>query len=287
MRRSANTRQIISIQSQVVHGHVGNSAAAWPMQALGATVAVVPTTLLSNHPHYPTVRGRVLEADLVADLLRGVEERGLVEDCAVLLTGYLGSVEVGEVVSAFVERALRRNPDILCVCDPVIGDDGIGVFVAYGLPELIRDRLLPQARLATPNQFELEWLAKRPARDLEGLIAAIREVRGGRSIDFAVTGCILEDTPDGQVETIVAEGDAVARIAAPRIPIRPCGTGDLFTGVLVAHRSAGLSLCASARLAVQAVSAILTQTQIRKSEEMIITLDALGAKGGAGAKGRA
>ena len=272
-------RQIISIQSQVVHGHVGNSAAAWPMQALGATVAVVPTTLLSNHPHYPTMRGRVLEADLVADLLRGVEERGLVENCAVLLTGYLGSVEVGQVVSAFVERALRRNPDIHCVCDPVIGDDGIGVFVAYGLPELIRDRLLPQARLATPNQFELEWLAKRPARNLEGIVAAVHEVRAGRSVDFAVTGCVLEDTPESQVETIVAEGDAVTRISAPRIPVRPYGTGDLFTGVLVAHRSAGLSLCASARLAVQAVSAVLTQTQIRQSGEMVITLDALTAKG--------
>ena len=82
---------VISIQSQVVTGHVGNSAAVYPMQAEGVTVAAVPTTLLSNHPRYPTTRGRVLDADLVADLLLGVEERGLIEQAAVLITGYLGS----------------------------------------------------------------------------------------------------------------------------------------------------------------------------------------------------
>ena len=82
---------VISIQSQVVYGHVGNSAAVYPMQAEGVTVAAVPTTLLSNHPQYPTMRGRVLDADLVTDLLLGVEERGLIEQAAVLITGYLGA----------------------------------------------------------------------------------------------------------------------------------------------------------------------------------------------------
>jgi len=82
--------QVISIQSQVVHGHVGNSAAVYPLQAAGFEVAAVPTTLLSNHPHYPTMRGRVLEADLVADLLLGVEERQLPQQAAAILTGYMG-----------------------------------------------------------------------------------------------------------------------------------------------------------------------------------------------------
>src|SRR5215470_19307353 len=100
---------VISIQSQVVHGHVGNSAAVYPMQAEGVRVAAVPTTLLSNHPRYPTVRGRVLEAELVADLLRGVEERGLIEQAAVLVTGYLGSPANAAVIADFVERALRWN----------------------------------------------------------------------------------------------------------------------------------------------------------------------------------
>src|SRR5215470_13582909 len=108
---------VISIQSQVVHGHVGNSAAVYPMQAEGVSVAAVPTTLLSNHPRYPTVRGRVLDAALVAELLRGVEERGLVEQAAVLVTGYLGSRENAEIVADFAERALRKNPGLVFLCD--------------------------------------------------------------------------------------------------------------------------------------------------------------------------
>ena len=100
---------VISIQSQVVTGHVGISAAVYPMQAEGVTVAAVPTTLLSNHPQYPTMRGRVLDADLVTDLLLGVEERGLIEQAAVLITGYLGSPAIAAAVADFAERALEPS----------------------------------------------------------------------------------------------------------------------------------------------------------------------------------
>src|SRR3954449_5151457 len=130
---------VISIQSQVVHGHVGNSAAVYPMQAEGVTVAAVPTTLLSNHPRYPTVRGRVMDAALVSDLLLGVEERGLIERAAVLVTGYLGSPAIAAVVADFAERALRRNPKLLYLCDPVIGDEGLGIFVADGIVDVFRE----------------------------------------------------------------------------------------------------------------------------------------------------
>src|SRR5439155_17724320 len=146
---------VISIQSQVVHGNVGNSAAAYAMQAEGVNVAAVPTTLLSNHPRYPTLRGRVLDAELVADLLRGVEERDLVDEAAVLVTGYLGSPDNAVVIADFVERALSRNSKLVYLCDPVIGDDG-RVYVADGILDVLRHRLLPAANLITPNQFELE-----------------------------------------------------------------------------------------------------------------------------------
>ena len=134
---------IISIQSQVVHGHVGNSAAAFPMRVLGVEVAEVPTTLLSNHPHYPTTRGRVLEASLVADLLRGVEERGLIEAGAIVLSGYLGSAAIAEEVAAFVLRARRTNPRLIYLCDPVMGDSDIGFFVPADLQAAFRERLVP------------------------------------------------------------------------------------------------------------------------------------------------
>jgi hypothetical protein len=139
---------VISIQSQVVYGHVGNSAAVYPMQAEGVTVAAIPTTLLSNHPRYPTMRERVLDPELVTDLLLGVEERGLIEQATVLVTGYLGSAAIAAAVADFAERALGRNPKLVYLCDPVMGDDDFGVFVADGIMEVFRERLVPIASLA-------------------------------------------------------------------------------------------------------------------------------------------
>jgi pyridoxine kinase len=143
---------VISIQSQVAFGHVGNSAAVFPMQMHGIDVIAVPTTLLSNRPGYPTVRGRVLDAQLVADLLLGVEERGALDTCRMILSGYLGSPEIAAEVADFVIRARTRHPHLIYCCDPVLGDRDRDLFVKAGIPELVRDRLCPLADLITPNQ---------------------------------------------------------------------------------------------------------------------------------------
>jgi pyridoxine kinase len=257
---------VISIQSQVVHGHVGNSAAVFPMQALGVAVAAVPTTLLSNHPVYPTMRGRVLDAPLVADLLRGVEERGLVEAASAILTGYLGSAETGAVVAGFIHRARARNPGLLYVCDPVIGDEGSGVFVGEGIVEIFRDRLGPAASILTPNQFELEFFAGRPARTAGALRAAAASL-GARVV---VTGCALADTPADRIETIVCDGGALRRIATAWLPIKPYGAGDLFAGLLAAHLVNGRDLVEASEQAAAGVFAALRRTLAEKSYELRI-----------------
>src|SRR6201989_2421765 len=155
---------LISIQSQVAFGHVGNSAAVFPMQMHGIDVIAVPTTLLSNRPGYPTIRGRVLEAPLVADLLLGIEERGALDGCKMILSGYLGAPEIATVVADFVARAKARNPALLYCCDPVLGDRDRGLFVHAGIPSLVRDRLCPLADIITPNHFEFDFLCGASAR---------------------------------------------------------------------------------------------------------------------------
>jgi pyridoxine kinase len=258
---------VISIQSQVVHGHVGNSAAAYPIQAEGVGVAAVPTTLLSNHPRYPTVRGRVLEAGLVADLLRGVEERGLIEQAAVLLTGYLGSQPNADVVADFAERALRRNPKLVYLCDPVIGDDD-RVYVADGILDVVRTRLVPAATFITPNQFELELLSGIKAKDASSLLAAGAAITALGPRGVIATGCMLADTPAGQLETVLCAGAKLSRFATPRLPIRPCGTGDLLAGLVAARLAKGVAVEAAVCSAVQTVFAVLARTQERGAEEM-------------------
>ncbi len=261
---------VISIQSQVVHGHVGNSAAVYPMQAEGVAVAAVPTALLSNHPHYPTMRGTILQPELVGDLLQGVEERGLVEEASILLTGYLGSPGIAERVAQFAERAQRINPELRYVCDPVMGDDDLGVFVADGMAELFRDRLVPLAWIITPNQFELELLTKRAARDAAGLVDASLVIAARGCPIVIATGCTLADTPADMVETVLSEAGVLTRIATPRLPIRPCGTGDLLSGLLAAHVAKGEPPARALRLAVGRTHTILERTMARGAEEMTI-----------------
>lgn len=268
---------IISIQSQVVHGHVGNSAAVLPMQARGLNVAAVPTTLLSNHPGYETMRGRVLEPELVEDLLRGVEERGLIETSRYIVSGYLGSRGNGEVVAAFVKRARRINPAITYICDPVMGDVNLGIFVADQVVECLLDHLVPLADLLTPNQFELGLMTQSQLTSWPALKAAavrIQKIRGARLI---ITGCMLDDTPDGMLENIVCEGGTPLRLVSPRLPAVPVGTGDLFTGLVTANLAHGRPLAEATKNAATVVLDVLGRTIAGGEHEMQLgsVIDAL------------
>lgn len=257
--------QIVSIQSHVLHGHVGNCAAVPAMRALGAQVTAVPTTLLSNHPHYPTMRGQILDAGLVADLLLGVEERGLAAHATVLVTGFMGSVAVGEVVADFVERTLSRNPDVIYVCDPVLGDDDLGGFADGALLGLFRERLLPLATVATPNGWEACKIAELPAAIGEmDLLQALRD-RGLR--DVVITG---GSATDERLRNLVLEGQDVSAIETPRLPVRPAGTGDMFTGVLAAQLGEGARLENAARRATAMTFAMLERTPPTPWAEMPI-----------------
>src|ERR1700759_5550973 len=165
---------IISIQSQVAFGHVGNSAAVFPMQLHGIDVVAVPTTLLSNRPGYSSIRGRVLEADLVADLLVGIEERGAADAASMILSGYLGSAEIAGVVADFVARAKSRNGALRYTLDPGLGDRDRGLFVKPEIPPVVRDRLLPLADVITPNHFAFEALCGGAAVTLDQVLAQAR-----------------------------------------------------------------------------------------------------------------
>lgn len=253
---------VITIQSQVVHGKVGNSAAVPALQAHGLTVAAVPTALLSNHPHYPTMRGQVLPPDLLADLLAGVEERALAATAAVLVTGFLGSVENGEVVADFVARAKGRNPALLYVCDPVCGDDDLGAFVDPRLQRLFVERLLPLADVATPNGWELRALTGR-----EDVLEGARSLQAAGPSGVVVTA---GNRGAGELGTLVLDGPAAWRIRSPRLAVRPAGTGDLFTACLSAKLARGGDLAMAAEAAVAATHAVLERTAPDPWSEMPI-----------------
>lgn len=259
---------IISIQSQVVHGHVGNSAAVLAMHARGLNVAAVPTTLLSNHPGFKTMRGRVLESELVGDLLRGVEERGLIQTSRFIVSGYLGSRANGEVVAAFVERARKLNPDICYICDPVMGDVNLGIFVAEQVVECLLEQLVPVADILTPNQFELGLIAGRQPLSWPQLQATAAKVQQQRGAQLVVTGCTLPDTLPESIENIVFDGKASTRLTSPLAAIAPVGTGDLFTGLFTANLAIDQNLVEAARGAATIVYQVLKRTIAEGEQEM-------------------
>jgi pyridoxine kinase len=265
---------VISIQSQVAFGHVGNSAAVFPMQMHGIDVTAVPTTLLSNRPGYPSIRGRVLDAQLVADLLRGIWERGAVDTCDMILSGYLGSPEIAAVVADFVARAKTRKPTLAYCCDPVLGDRDRGLFVPAEIPPLVRDRLCPLADIITPNHFEFEWLCGAKATTSGQMIGAAQALMARGPSTVVVTSAELADTPEGEIETVAieksGEGIKAWRAGTPKLPINPSGTGDLFAALFVAARLRGSHTPDALGHAVSGIFAVLERTSIAGTEEMRI-----------------
>ncbi|MBK4216956.1 pyridoxal kinase [Paracoccus caeni] len=233
---------IISIQSQVVHGHVGNSAAVFPMQAAGLEVAAIPTVLFSNTPDYPTLRGAPVPPAIFADLLLGAEERGLPQRAVWLITGYIGSVEVAELTADFVARAKVANPSLRYLCDPVMGDHGPGLYVPAELARLMRDRLLPMADLTTPNSFELGHLTGTPITTLADVETAAAKLHLAPEASLIATGCVLRDSPDGHLESVIIGPRGVSRHPTPHIPVALPGTGDLFSGLVMAGLGRGDAL---------------------------------------------
>jgi pyridoxine kinase len=275
--RTAQRMCVISIQSQVAFGHVGNSAAVFPMQMHGIDVIAVPTTLLSNRPGYPTLRGRVLEAQLVADLLLGIEERGALDTCEAILSGYLGSPDIAAVVAGFVARAKLRNPAPAYCCDPVLGDRDGGLFVQADIPPLMRDLLCPLADIITPNHFEFEWLCGAKATTIEEVTGAARALMARGPSTIVVTSAELADTPDHAIETVAVERcegstpQAQAwRVCTPKLPISPSGTGDLFASLFVSARVRGSDTPDALSHAASAIFAVLERTAARGTEEMRI-----------------
>jgi pyridoxine kinase len=269
---------VISIQSQVAYGHVGNSAAVYPMQMHGIDVIAVPTTLLSNRPGYPTIRGRVLEAQLVADLLLGVEERGALDACEAILSGYLGSPDIAAIVADFVARAKARNPALIYCCDPVLGDRDRGLFVQADIPPLVRDLLCPLANIIIPNHFEFEWLCGAKATTIDQAIDAARALMARDPArdpsTIVVTSAELADTPDDEIETLAIEWfeerSQAWRVRTPKLPISPSGTGDLFASLLLSARVGGSDTPDALGHAASAIFAVLERTAARGTEEMRI-----------------
>lgn len=257
---------VISVQSQVAYGHVGNSAAAMPMRACGVEVIEVPTALLSNHPHYPTMRGRMLEPELVGDLLAGLAERGLHERAAVILSGFMGRAGTAQAVADFVARAKAASPDLVYVCDPVMGDADLGHFADAALRDAFADRLVPLADVILPNAFELTTLCGFPITSAQD-VARARLALGRPAV--VGTSVPVPGRP-GRLATVTATAEALSAVEVAHLPVRPAGTGDLLAGLVAARLALRLALPDAVARAVAGVRVALSRTGGQPWAEMPI-----------------
>ncbi len=259
---------ILSLQSAVAYGHVGNSAAVFALQRLGLEVWPVDTVQFSNHPGYGAWRGEVAAPALVRAVVEGLDYGGMLAGCRGVLSGYLGDAATGEAALLAVERAKARNPAARYLCDPVMGDSGPGIYVRPGLPEFFAGPALAAADIVTPNRFELELLAGRPAAGAAAAVAAART--------------LLARGPGLVVVTSLEEGEAVACLAvsaagawAVRTPLldfaHPVnGAGDCLAALLFGHLLGGLAPAEALSRAVSSLWGVLARTRALGRRELAL-----------------
>jgi len=217
--------KVLSISSQVVWGPVGNSAAVPALQAMGHEVLALPTIILSNHPGHGAPAGFRTPAEDMARMFASLEALGALSDLDAVLTGYFASV--GQVEE--VARLLDRVPVPYLLVDPVMGDHG-RLYIPQEVAEAIRHHLVPRASCLTPNAFELSWLADLPVTDQASAIATAR--------GLAIPEVLATSIPVGhdRLATLLVTADGVHQAVTPRLDHVPHGTGDVLSGLYLAHR---------------------------------------------------
>ena len=226
---------ILSIQSSVAYGHVGNSAATFPLMRMGCEVWPVLTVHFSNHTGYGRWRGPLLAAGDIAEVIRGIDDRGVLGQVDAVLSGYQGAEEVGAVILDAVELVRQRNPAAFYCCDPVLGDVDRGFYVRPGIPQLMRDRVVPAARIITPNQFELEALTGMPSATLEQVLIAADAARDLGPETVLVTSVVHADAVPDTIDMIAVTADAAWLVRTPLLPQTFTGAGDVTAATFLAQ----------------------------------------------------
>ncbi|MFF0270532.1 pyridoxal kinase PdxY [Kribbella sp. NPDC004536] len=260
--------KILSIQSAVAFGHVGNSAAVFPLQRIGVEVLPVYTVNFSNHTGYGAWRGPMISPDDVREVLLGIEERGVLSQIDVVLSGYQGGEGIADVILEAVERVKAANPQAVYSCDPVMGNAKSGCFVAPAIPVLLRDRVVPAADIITPNQFELGFLTGTEPDTLESTLASVELVRATGPRTVLVTSVERPDREDGTIEMLAVDDSGAWLVQTPYIPMKANGSGDVTAALFTAHYRRTGDLAEALARTTSSVFDLLTRTHESGEREL-------------------
>lgn len=252
--------RILSIQSSVAYGHVGNSAAVFPLQRLGHEVMPVFTVAFSNHTGYGAWRGPLMSGDDVREIVTGIEERGGLDDTALVLSGYQGGNSIGDAILDAVAKARAANPAVLYSCDPVLGNATSGCFVSPEVQDLIRDRVIPHSDIITPNQFELGFITNTNPTTLDEVLESVAaaQARGPKTV--LVTSVSTPETPENSIQMLAVSGDETWLVTTDRLPLKANGSGDVTQALFAGHLVSGKSLKEALEITTASVYELLENT---------------------------
>jgi pyridoxine kinase len=268
---------ILSIQSWVAYGHVGNASAVFPLQRLGAEVMAINTVQFSNHTGYGDWRGEVYSGQSVRDLVDGIAARGALATCDAVLTGYVGGADIGEAILHAVTSVRRANPKALYCCDPVIGDTDTGVYVRPGIEQFLREQALPEADIATPNRFEIERLTGIECATMDGAKQAMLRLRSmlrpSDATCVLLTSLETDTTPPGCIDMMTFADGNFHLLRTPQLGISVNGAGDAIAALFLFHRLRSGTAVAALEAAGSSVYGLLRRTEEAGSRE-ILTVEA-------------
>lgn len=259
---------VLSIQSHVAYGHAGNSSAVFALQRAGVEVWPVLTVNFSNNTSYGSFRGPLIAPADVAEVIAGIDDREVLDQVDALLTGYQGSLEVGDVVLSAARLVKERNPTAIYCADPVMGDVGRGFYARPGIPEFMRDHVVPAADIMTPNLFELEFLTGRETKTTADVLQAAQALRAKGPEIVVVTSVTGEDVAPDVLRMVAVAADQAWAVETPLLDRSFTGSGDLTTAMFLANWLRTKDLAGSLATTASIVYSVLEQTTREGSREL-------------------
>lgn len=261
---------ILSIQSHVVYGHVGNSAAIFPMQRLGVNVWSLHTVQFSNHTGYKRWKGQVFSHEIIHELITGLEELQVLPQCSGVLTGYMGSAETALEIFRAVDRLRQSVPELPYCFDPVIGDFGRGVFVDAAIPKCFLEEGFKRATILTPNFYEFSYFLQQGIRTESDLAKGLEFYFSKGIQTVLVTSVETEETPEHCLDCYASDRNQIWRIRTPKLDIAPNGGGDLISALFFVHYLRTQSIVEALKLSVNTTFQIYALTAQESSRELML-----------------
>ncbi|KAI8121404.1 hypothetical protein FF38_05918 [Lucilia cuprina] len=253
-------RRVLSIQSHVVHGYVGNKSATFPLQVLGFEVDAINSVQFSNHTGYKVVKGQVLQEKELDDLFQGLDSNDLLKCYSHLLTGYIGNASFLRQVANIVKKLRATEPNLIYVCDPVMGDNG-QMYVPQDLLPIYRNEIIPLADIITPNQYEVELLTEMKI-NTEGDIWKAVQWFHDRGIDMVVISS-SDLGKEGELRAFLSKRNGsryALNIPKQGTDISFTGTGDLFASLFLAHSYQNTNLGLALERTIASLQAVIKRT---------------------------